>query len=308
MKPALVTGCAGFIGSVLTRRLLARGGDVVGFDNYSRGSADAIGDLLRHPRFTFVEGDVRSPDDVARAFARAPQAVFHLAARHFIPECAADPVGTYEINVIGTERVWEAARAAGVDRVFFMSTGDVYKPSSSAHAESDPIGPFNVYGVSKLVSELSLGVAREGHRPRLTIVRMFNVYGPGDRNEHLIPAILAQARAGMCELRLGNLWPVRDYIYVDDAADALIRLLDAAAPPDVVNVGTGGGWTVEQVVRELGVAFGFPLRAISVRELQRPVERDTLRPNIDRLAAVTSWRPGRTLSDGLREFAAARQS
>jgi nucleoside-diphosphate-sugar epimerase len=96
---------------------------------------------------------------------------------------------------------------------------------------------------------------------------------------------------------------VRDYVYVDDAAAALVRLC-RVADADVVNVGTGGGWTVQEVVESIGIAVGVPLRVTSVAEFQRPVERDSLRPDVSRLAALTGWRPTRGLADGLRAFAA----
>jgi UDP-glucose 4-epimerase len=304
LRRALVTGCAGFIGSVLVRQLLDHGAEVIGLDDCSRGSELALADLLGTPRFTFIKGDVRSVEDVARATASKPSAVFHLAARHFIPECAADPAGTYDINIVGTERVWEASRACGAERFLFMSTGDVYAPSSARHLEGDPLAPFNAYGLSKLTSERSLAIARPGGGPAVTVVRMFNVYGAGDRNDHLIPSILRQVRGGARELRLGNLWPVRDYVYVDDAAAALLRLCRVGGA-DVVNVGTGGGWTVQEVVESIGAAVGVPLRVTSVAEFQRPVERDSLRPDVSRLAALTGWQPTRGLADGLRAFAAA---
>jgi UDP-glucose 4-epimerase len=130
------------------------------------------------------------------------------------------------------------------------------------------------------------------------------VYGPGDRNEHLVPAVLAQVQNGVRRIELGNLWPVRDYIYVGDVAEAFARLLDAPNPPDVVNVGTGGGWTVEQVVQTIGASLDVPLSIVSVPRLQRSVERDSLRPEVSRLAAVTGWRPTRTLEQGMRDFVA----
>jgi UDP-glucose 4-epimerase len=303
MDTILITGCAGFIGSALVRKFLDAGVRVIGVDNLSRGTRDALPAVADDRNFTFVEGDIRSAADVQRAFELRPRRVAHLAARHFIPECAADPAGTYAINVVGTENVWSAAVQHQVERFLFISTGDVYTPSSTPHLETDSTEPFNVYGLSKLTSEKSLAISSAASiQP--TIARMFNVYGPGDRNEHLIPAVVRQVQAGVRRIELGNLWPIRDYIYVDDAAEALKRLLDAAHPPRVVNVGTGGGWSVEQVVQAIGRSAGAALTPVSVPRLQRPVERDTLRPDIGRLVAATGWRPARALEDGLREFVA----
>ncbi len=299
---ALVTGCAGFVGPAVVRQLLDRGYEVTGLDNFSRGTAlavsDAVGAGLR-----VVEGDVRSPNDVAAAFAGKPEIVIHLAARHFIPECEADPAGTYDINFVGTERVWQAAVAHGVRRFVFASTGDVYTPSMTPHTEQDPTEPFNAYGLSKRTSELSLLLgSRVTAAPQLILTRLFNVYGPGDRNEHLVPAILNQVAAGARHLRLGNLWPVRDYIYVDDAAEGFVRLATGPAASAIVNLGTGGGWTVEELIGHIAEAMQVPLDVVSVPELRRAVERDSLRPDISRLFALTGWRPTRTLAEGLRAF------
>ena len=299
---ALVTGCAGFVGPVVAQQLLDRGYEVTGLDNYSRGTALAIGGAIASG-LRFVEGDVRSARDVAAAFAGRPDIVIHLAARHFIPECEADPAGTYDINVVGTERVWQAAIANGVQRFVFASTGDVYTPSMTPHTEADATEPFNAYGLSKRTSELSLLLgSRATGAPQLILARLFNVYGPGDRNEHLVPAILNQVAAGVRQLRLGNLWPVRDYIYVDDAAEGFVRLATGATESLIVNVGTGGGWTVEELIRQIGDAMQVPLDVVSVPELRRAIERDSLRPDISRLFALTGWRPTRALADGLRAF------
>jgi UDP-glucose 4-epimerase len=301
-RRVLVTGCAGFVGPVVAKLLLDRGYEVTGLDNFSRGTAMAIAGAVASG-LRFVEGDVRSPADLAAAFASEPDIVVHLAARHFIPECEADPAGTYDINIVGTERVWQAAVAHGVQRFVFASTGDVYKPSLTPHTEHDATEPFNVYGLSKRTTEQSLllGSAVKG-APRLILVRLFNVYGPGDRNEHLVPAVLTQVASGVRRLRLGNLWPVRDYIYVDDAAEGFVRLATGSAESVVVNVGTGGGWTVAELIRHIGDAMQVPLDAVSVPELRRAIERDSLRPDISRLFALTGWRPTRPLADGLRAF------
>ena len=302
---ALVSGCAGFVGSELTRQLLAAGYAVTGLDNVSRGTESHMADFVAHPAFRFVRGDVRSADDVAAAFAGKPGFVFHLAARHFIPECVADPAGTYDINVVGTQRVWEAAKVAGVRRFLLVSTGDVYKPAREPHRETDVVEPFNAYGLSKWMAEQALRLDGGTGVPRRVVVRLFNVYGPGETNPHLLPAVIAQVRAGVRRLELGNLWPVRDYVFVRDVAAAFRRLLEADEPPDVVNVGTGGGWTVEQLVAALAEATGLVLEAVSIPEKCRAVERDVLRPDVTRLSASVG-RPTTSLLDGLREtFTAA---
>ena len=301
MNHAIFTGCAGFVGSELTRQLLERGCKVMGLDNFSRGTEAHIAGFADHSQFRLLRGDIRSEEDLRRAFKEKPDVVFHLAARHFIPECIADPAGTFDINTVGSLRVWDMAVRSGAKRFLFVSTGDVYGPSREPHAETDATEPFNPYGLSKLTTERALAMQGSNGVPEFLTVRLFNVYGPGETNLHLLPEILGQVRCGLRTIELGNLWPVRDYIFVRDAAEALIRLMEAHTVPDVVNVGTGGGWSVAELVSLVAEATDLPIVAQSVSQKRRPVERDVLRPDTTTLTATTGWRPSRQFVDGLRE-------
>ena len=133
LERLLVTGCAGFVGSELCRQLLAKGNFVTGFDNLSRGTYAHMTDLLANRNFHFIKGDIGVHLDIRAAFENNPQGVFHLAALHYIPECIARPADTYEINVVGTMRIWETACQFKVAKFLFVSTGDVYRPASTPH-------------------------------------------------------------------------------------------------------------------------------------------------------------------------------
>jgi UDP-glucose 4-epimerase len=306
---AIVTGCAGFVGSALTARLIAEGRQVHGIDNFSRGTRGHLRQIIGEPSFRFVEGDIRDPEALRRLFGGTEGAhVFHLAARHFIPDCVRDPVSTFDINVTGTLRVWSAAQAARAERFLFVSTGDVYAPSVEPHTEDDATIPFNSYGLSKLTSEKMLTIEEKRQEgPRLVIARLFNVYGPGETNPHLLPDIVEQVQRGTDVLELGNLWPVRDYVFVDDVAEAFDRLIAAQDPPPVANVSYGGGWTVSEVVALLAEAIGRPLEVRSIPERCRPVERDILRANVSKLERATGWRPKTPFVEGLRRMWQAGQ-
>src|SRR5436190_9596893 len=152
----LVTGAAGFIGSHLAERLVARGDEVVGFDNFDAFYARAdkernLAALRASPRFSFVEGDLRSTEDLARAFAARPDAVVHLAALAGVRPSLADPARYADVNVLGTVRLTEAARAAGVARFVFASSSSVYGlDSEPPFKESDPcLRPVSPYASTK---------------------------------------------------------------------------------------------------------------------------------------------------------------
>ncbi len=165
MKPqstVLVTGAAGFIGSAVSACLAGAGHNVVAYDNLSRGRREYL-----PAGTTLIEADVRDGDALADAVARVqPDAVVHLAAMHFIPDCIARPAETMAINVDGTRRLLDACRRSSVTHVVFASTAAVYAPSDQACVEtSTPLGPIEIYGESKVRRRgTAAGVPRRDRR------------------------------------------------------------------------------------------------------------------------------------------------
>ena len=218
----LVTGGCGFVGAALVRRLLAQSCEVVVVDDFSRGSPDNLGPGRDH--VTVVRQDVR--DDLDRVFALfQPEVVFHLAALHFIPDCDADPARCLQVNVEGTRAVLAATAALRHQPgLVLASSAAVYAPVDGPVPEQpDSLGPVDVYGYSKRwAEELAADyAARTG--TAVGIARLFNVFGPGETNAHFIPSLICQLKAGD-QVRLGNLSSRRDYVFVDDVAEALLRL------------------------------------------------------------------------------------
>jgi UDP-glucose 4-epimerase len=291
----LVTGAGGFIGVPLVRELARRGADVVGFDGPDRPGDERL------PELALEEVDLRDGAAVDAAVRRAaPDAIVHLAAIHYIPYCLAHPVETLAVNVVGTQNLLDAATAASCCRVVFASTGDVYKPSERPHPESDTLGPVNVYGASKAVGEW---LAQMRADLTVHVARLFNTYGPGETNPHVLPAIFEQLHAGDM-LRLGNVTAQRDYVYVDDVAGALATLALAQDGPQVVNVATGRGTSVEDVVALLRELTGRPLRIELDEARLRPVDRPVLVAETQRMRAELAVSP-LDLREGLRRTLAA---
>ena len=164
------------------------------------------------------------------------QVVIHLAALHFIPACNRDPQRAIRVNVDGTQGVLKAAAdAASVVGVVVASTAAVYAPSTEAHSESSTIGPTDIYGLTKLWSEQLAELFARSTGKSVGIARLFNVFGPGETNPHLIPTIVRQLQQGP-ELRLGNLSTKRDYVYVEDVARGLIALAESVRRRRVADV------------------------------------------------------------------------
>ncbi len=300
MTRALVTGGAGFIGHHLCAALLERGAEVTVVDDLSTGRRELLEEL--GGRVELVELDVRRQRELAELFRELrPELVFHLAGLHFIPACNADPVATLAINTLGTESVLAAIKAAGgARRLVFSSTAAVYRPDSALCRESDPPGPDDIYGQSKLFAEELIRRASRETGLSAVSARLFNVYGPGETNPHVIPEILEQARAGD-DIRLGNLVPRRDYVYVDDVVSALVRLAEIdVEPPATVNVGTGCDHSVAELVAALGSVVGRPLRAVVDPARVRKTDRPILRGDVAVARRALGWEPRFDLDRGLR--------
>ena len=304
-RPWLVTGAAGFLGSHVVERLLSRRRPVIGLDDLSTGNAELLAPFAGDPLLRLVRGDVRDEAAVTDLCRSArPEAVIHLAALHFIPAALRDPARTLAVNVGGTRSMLGACRAAGIARLWFASTADVYAPTGTAHRETDEIAPLEVYGLSKWIGEQLLR-AESAAAPRRHVVvgRLFNLYGPRETNPHVVPEIVGQLRSGADVLRLGDVTPTRDLVPVADAARAVVETLERSAPGvSTVNVGTGVSVSVREVVDRIAGVVGRPLRIETDPSWLRPVERPHLQASVDRLHAMIGWVPHGDLTRGLREL------
>jgi UDP-glucose 4-epimerase len=308
-RPWLVTGAAGFLGSHVVDYLSSRGTPVVALDGLQWGRLDFLRPALKRPGCTLAVADIRDPAAVRTVFeAFRPANVVHLAALHYIPAAMKDPALAIGSNVLGTQVLLSAAMAAGAERFWFASTGDVYPPSREPHREDDPTGPFNIYGLSKLQGEQLLALTAKSHPDaRFVVGRLFNLYGPRETNPHFLPELLKQiAEDPGRTLRLGNLWPKRDLVPTADAARAVVASLEAAPPGlTTVNVATGVATSMQEVIDLIGKVLGKKLAVEMDPAKARPVERDHLQADVSRLRALIGWTPHADLERGVSELLAA---
>jgi UDP-glucose 4-epimerase len=300
---ALVTGAAGFIGSTLVDRLLADGHEVTGLDNYASGRATNIEQLADNSRFVFVEADVVSADLDALLAAQQPEVVFHLAAQIDVRKSVADPVFDGEVNVIGTIRLAEAARKAGVRKVVNTSSGGaIYgTPRKYPTNETAPPDPASPYAASKVAGEIYLNTFRHMYQLDCSHVAPGNVYGPRQdpHGEAGVVAIFAQSLlAGKPTKIFGDGTDTRDYVYVDDVVDAFIRAAGPHGGGMRFNIGTGLETSVRQLHSAIAAAVGGP----DDPEFHPPRLGDLKRSCLDvRLAEmVLGWHPRVSLDEGIR--------
>ena len=297
----LVTGGAGFIGSALCERLLARGQPVIAYDDFSRGHREILPEAIQ-----VVSGDIRDRGRFTEALtAWKPHCVVHLAAMHFIPDCIAQPHLTMEINVDGTRRVLDSCRGSSVRHVIFASSAAVYAPTDDPCVEDEtPLRPLEVYGESKLEGERLVSAFHAETGIATTTLRLFNAIGRRETNPHVVPHIFESLRTSDA-IKLGNITPRRDYIDTREVAAAVEAAADRSVGHRVFNVGTGVTYSVQDILERLGRILGRPITAVQDASRLRATERMVLAADINRIRRETSWSPGLSLDDTLRDLVAA---
>lgn len=236
----LVTGGAGFIGSHVVERLLAQGDKVRVLDNLSTGRRDN----LPPSGIEFVQGDIRERETVEAAVCGV-DAILHLAAVASVQASVDDPVGTHATNLIGTLNLLEAARTHGVRRMVYASSAAVYGDTQCLPvAESTPLNPLSPYAADKLAGEHYLTFYRNKFGIKGTAFRFFNIYGPrqdpSSPYSGVISIFVERLRSGAPVTIFGDGQQTRDFVYVGDLAQILVRSLrDPATEGRVFNVGRG---------------------------------------------------------------------
>jgi len=296
----LVTGGCGFIGAALVRRLLAEEQRVLVVDNFHSGGPDR---LPHHSGLEVVEADVRDGNRIREVFRRSrPAEVIHLAALHFIPYCDEHPLETLGVNGEGTRNVIEAGVLTGVSRILFTSSAAIYPISNGPSPETTQAGPADIYGYSKWMAEAILELSCRADQLAGVALRLFNTYGPGETNPHVIPRIIEQIKAGG-PIHLGNLESRRDYIFIEDAVEAIVRLrADRTQGYSVYNVGTGSTQSVREIVGVFEDLLGRALDVQSDPDLVRRIDRPNLCADATVLESHIHWKPGTTLREGISKL------
>jgi NAD dependent epimerase/dehydratase len=307
MKKVLVTGADGFIGSHLVEELIIQGYQVKAFTFYN--SFNSWGWLDTLPAATLakievISGDVRDANCVKVAMKDC-DTVMHLAALIAIPYSYDAPASYIDTNVIGTLNIVQAAKDLGIARVLVTSTSEVYGTAKYVPIDENHVKqPQSPYSASKIGADAIADSFYRSFETPITIVRPFNTYGPRQSARAIIPTIITQLLNGVNELKLGDVRPTRDLLYVKDTAQAFIEI----AKSDKLighecNIATCSEITMKDVAEKL-IAWINPKAKIITDEIRlRPEKSEVFRLFGDnsKIQQMTNWKQTNNLDEGLKK-------
>lgn len=310
MKKILVTGGSGYIGSVVVHRLLEQNYQVLVFDNLERGHKCNV--PVDNDNCTLVVGDLRNPDAIRTAMLDfRPDAVMHFAAYALVGESMSDPMMYFENNVSGGAHLLSAMASTGCKRLIFSSSCATYGVPASLPIEEDfPQSPTNPYGQSKLIFEQMANWQMKANGLRPTFLRYFNAAGAveelGEDHEpetHIIPNVLKVALGQAKAVRIyGNDYPtpdgtcIRDYVHIDDLANAHILALEKDTA-GAFNLGTGEGVSVRKIVEVCCKVTGHDIPVVWCP--RRPGDPPALYASGTKARQTLGWTPDKSSIDNI---------
>lgn len=277
MKMILVTGATGFIGRRLVRHLQHEAYEVL-----SLGS---------------LQGDIASPMTFHKLTGSNLSHVFHLAGKTYVPDSWSDPFSFHQVNVLGTANVLEFCRRGGYP-LTFVSAYLYGQPEMLPIPESSSVKPNNPYALSKHLGEELCRFYAEFHGMGITVARPFNVYGPGQDDKFLIPTIVNQVRHAK-EVVVKDLTPKRDYLYLDDLVEGLVKTMPVCSGYNVYNFGTGVSLSVKEVVDSIQQIAGTR-KPVQCDPVVRPGEIPDVIADVAKAKRELDWQPRHSFREGIR--------
>lgn len=306
-KSILITGADGFIGSHLTEVLVESGYEVFAFVCYnsfnSLGWLDTISDDLKN-KIKFISGDIRDFNGVNEAMKNV-DIVFHLAALIAIPFSYNSPDSYIDTNVKGTLNILQAARKNNIKRVLITSTSEVYGTAQFIPiTELHPKQPQSPYSASKIGADAIADSFYRSFEMPITIVRPFNTYGPRQSARAVIPTIISQLLNGVKEIKLGDITPTRDLLFVKDTVNGFLKIAECdELIGHEVNIATQSEISIGDLAQQLIKSINPSAKIITDSIRLRPEKSEVFRlfGSNEKLKSYTDWNQNYTLAKGLKE-------
>ncbi|MDL2205549.1 GDP-mannose 4,6-dehydratase [Eubacteriales bacterium OttesenSCG-928-N13] len=315
----MVTGGAGFIGSQLSKQLIARGDQVLAIDNFNdfydpalkRNNVREIEQLDHHSRFQLAEIDIRDAQALEAAFSSfKPDAVVHLAAYAGVRPSIENPALYGDVNLMGTIRLLEAMNRFGVKRLAFASSSSVYGSNKKVpFSESDAVDhPISPYAATKKAGELITHTYHALHGFSVACLRFFTVYGPSQRPDLAICKFCTMIERGEPIPVFGDGSTMRDYTYIDDILDGVTKALDwTAGEPkyDIFNLGESHTVTLTEMIETIEQEMGQ--KAVIRRMPMQPGDVEKTYADISHSKDVLGYNPTTPFKEGIRKYIAWRK-
>lgn len=308
MKSILVTGAAGFIGSHLAEKLLARGDTVYGLDNFDpyyprEFKEQNIAQASAHPNYTLIETDIRDRDRVLQAFRKAkPDVVVHLAACAGVRASFENPDKYYEVNVIGTQHILDGCLETEPSHLVAASSSSVYGSRTNPPFREDDPGemPISPYAASKRMTEHMAHVYHRARGLNATMVRVFTAYGPRQRPDMGIYRFTEFIDEGAPIPMYGDGTTRRDYTYVDDVVDGFLRCIDHPFPFEIVNIGSQFSISLADLIQTIARAVGKVPNLNQLPMQEGDVELTAA--SVEKAQRLLGYTPRVEIKDGIEKF------
>tara|TARA_Y100000741_G_scaffold8065_1_gene6737 strand:- start:3863 stop:4849 length:987 start_codon:yes stop_codon:yes gene_type:complete len=297
-KRVLVTGGAGFIGSEVVSQLLEKKSLVTVLDNFSSGKRQY---LPKSKQLKIIKGDIRDEKNTAKAI-KDQEIIINLAALPFIPDSFHHPSDFFSVNTMGSVNVlWKAINAKTPELFIHISTSEVYGSAQKTPMdENHPTAPHSTYAVSKLAADRSAFTLYKENGFPTVVIRPFNSYGPRFTEPYIIPEIMNQLLKGTKELTLGNVNTSRDFTFVQDTADGILRCIDnKKAIGEIINIGSGTEISILNLAKKILKISKkkIPIKYDESRE--RPYDVNRLICDNKKANKLLKWKPKVSMLDGL---------
>lgn len=302
-KQIIITGGLGFIGQHLVKRLIKEKFYPIIIDDLSVGKLENLKTLPKS-KYTFIKCDITKGKKLEQKLTNfKPETIIHLAAVHFIPYCNENPLRAVLVNTFGTQVLLNIALKKKIKNFLFASSGAVYKPSLHSHTEKDPLEPVDIYGVSKKLAEEIIQFYSKTTNLKFIILRLFNIYGLNDSNLHIIPLFLSQLKKSN-EIRVGRLDTFRDYIYINDVIEALIKILRSSKRfnNSVYNIGAGKKYSGYSLIKIISKITKKKILTYKDQYLIRKIDRKVLLSDTTKFSRTYFWSPKYNIYQGLKEL------
>ena len=297
-KRVLVTGGAGFIGSEAVKQLLDNGAVVTVLDNFSSGKMQY---LPKNKKLKVIKGSILD-DKIVTKTVKDQEIVFHFAALPFIPDSYYYPADFFKVNTVGSVNMISSSNKSRSVEVFIqLSTSEIYGSAQyTPMDENHPTAPHSTYAVSKLAADRAAFTLHKENGFSTVVIRPFNSYGPKYTEPYIIPEIMTQLMKGNKELTLGNVNTSRDFTFVSDTAEGILKAgLEKKAIGEIINVGSGTEVTIRELALKIAKVAKTKIKIKYDESRERPYDVSRLICNNRKALEILGWKPKISLEKGL---------